>query len=92
MEQNMQHDNSHEYDDDCEDCQPVILDVKTGKPLPLNDPMMIAIRKAFKEKTTLIERRAWGRVVLQNSRNENDVKIVERISTIFQEEMENWVK
>lgn len=81
------HDPSHEYDDECEGCQPSLLDVSTGKPMKKDNPIMVALLKAWKEKTTLTERRATSRVWMGQSNNSLDIEIMQRVGGILQEAM-----
>lgn len=46
------HDPTHEYDYNCERCQPALMDMKTGKAMAKDHPVMTAVRKAWMEKTT----------------------------------------
>ena len=82
------HNRNHEYSDDCEGCQPAMLDLKTGRTLPKDHPTMIIICKAFKEQTTLSDRRAWHRVVLQNSQNDKDLEIAQKVVDIMTKALE----
>lgn len=81
----MHHDPTHEYDDDCEDCQPVLLDVETGEKMEKNHPVMVAVLKVWKEQVTLIEKRATHRVWMGQSTNPIDIKIMEKVSGIMAE-------
>lgn len=83
---------NHEYDDECPGCQPCLADAKTGEALPDNHPYIIKIRKAFKEKTTLTERRAWHRVIMQNSQNANDIEIAQKVTKTITDSLndEDW--
>lgn len=78
----------HEYDDNCEGCQPTIVDVKTGKVMDKNKPAMVAILAAWKNKTTLTERRATNRVWTGQSKNPIDIEIMERVGKILQQAFE----
>lgn len=78
-------DQLHEYDDNCEHCQPAIMDRKTGKVMDKNHPIMIAVTKAWKEKTTLTERRATSRVWMGQTQNPNDFEIMHRVAGIIQQ-------
>lgn len=60
------------FDDDCAGCRPAMLDVKTGKPLPDDDPNMVIVNRLWRE-TTLAERQAWHRFTCLNSRAQVDV-------------------
>lgn len=77
----------HEYDDDCPDCQPAMVDVQTGQPFPLTHPYTQAIMLAFKRDCTLAERRAWHRVVMANSKNEKDMEIAQRVAGKLNDEI-----
>ena len=79
------HDPSHEYDDDCEGCQPSLMDIRTNQPMDENNPIMVAVLKAWKEKTTLAERRATSRVWMGQSTNSKDIEIMERVGMIIQQ-------
>ena len=79
------HDPTHEYDDECEGCQPSMMDATTGQIMSKDHPVMIAVLKAWKGKTTLIERRATSRVWMNNSRNPQDIEIMQRVAGIMQE-------
>lgn len=78
------HDPTHEYDDNCEGCQPALMDMKTGKAMAKDHPVMIAVRKAWMEKTTLAERRATSKVWMGQSTNPKDIEIMERVGKIIQ--------
>lgn len=82
------HDPTHEYDDNCKDCQPVIMDINTGEPLAEDSPIMIALMKAWKERTTLTERRATTKVWMGQSTNSIDFEIMQRVSRILQAAVE----
>lgn len=73
------HDPTHEYDENCPGCQPAMLNLETGQPVPADDPSMVIVSRVFKS-FSLAERRAWHRVIMQNSQNENDWAITKRIS------------
>lgn len=85
----MQHLQDHEYSDDCEGCQPALLDVKTGKPMPADSPVMVAVLKAWKEKTTYAERRTTTRVWIGQSKDPADIAIMQRVGGIIQEAMKD---
>jgi len=78
------HDPTHEYDDNCEGCQPAMMDIKTGKPMEQDHPVMVALMKAWREKTTLTERRATSRVWMGQSQNPIDFEIMHRVGGIIQ--------
>ena len=86
------YDPSHEYSDDCPGCQPAILDMRTGKPLPQDGPVMKAVIEAFHTKTTLAQRLRWHRVVIQNSRDPEDLRIAGEVARVLEEAMENIIE
>ena len=67
-----------EFDDNCPGCRPAIVDVKTKKVLPDDDPVMSAMLKVW-AKTSLGERRAYHRVMCLNSRDAIDLYIVDGV-------------
>jgi hypothetical protein len=73
------------FDDECPGCRPAILDVKTGKVLPDEDPLMQKMLGIW-QKTTLGEREAYHRVMCLNSRNRTDLFIVNGIIDRLQAE------
>lgn len=86
------HDPTHEYDDDCEGCQPALMDTKTGKNMEKDHPVMVALMKAWKERTTLTERRATSRVWMGQSQNPIDFEIMHRVAGIIQQVIDEAVK
>jgi len=73
------HDPTHEYDENCEGCQPAMMDIKTGEVLPNDHPSMVIVLAHFKT-LSLADRRAWHRVCVQSSQNEKDLDIARKIS------------
>ena len=67
-----------EYDDSCPGCRPAILDVKTGRVLPDDDPMM-AKMLAIWANTSIGGRRAYHRVMCLNSRDPIDLFLVHKV-------------
>lgn len=78
----------HEYDDDCEGCQPGLMDQKTGKVMDRNDPIMVVVLKAWKEELTLTERRAAHRVWMGQSQNEIDISLMKKAGEVIQAAIE----
>lgn len=74
------------FDDKCDGCLPVLLDLRTGKPLPAEHEAMKAIMKVWDE-TTLAERQAFHRVTCLNSRADEDLLVIARITERFQREI-----
>jgi hypothetical protein len=68
-----------EYRDDCEGCQPALLNPKTGQKFPPDSPEMIAVA-AFWKTVTIEQKQACHRVWCFNSREENDVRHLQTIS------------
>ncbi len=65
------------YDEKCEGCQPVAIDIQTGLPMPADDPRMQAMQAIF-DRLSLAERQAWHRFTCQNSRTPEDLRIIDR--------------
>ena len=63
------------YDDACSGCRPAIVDVKTGKIMPQDSPVMQIVNQLFK-KLTPEERQAWHSFTCKNSR---DPKVLEHV-------------
>lgn len=78
-----------EFSDECQGCRPAMLDVKTGKVLPPDNPMMVAANNVWDHQTTLEERQAYHRVCCLNSRDPDDLHlagaIVERLKAALAE-------
>jgi hypothetical protein len=71
-------------DDECPGCRPALLSFETGKTLPDDDPLMVAILKVW-AATTREEREAFHRFTCQNSRAGKDVLLVGIISKRMEE-------
>ena len=67
------------FDDECPGCQPTMVDVKTGRPLP-DDSVEMTIVNQLWSKTTREQRLAWHRFTCQNSRAPEDLKLVKAFS------------
>lgn len=78
------HDPTHEYDDNCHGCQPVMIDARTGEVLPDDNPKMQTLLQVWKEQTTLEERRAYHRTLFQGSMNQKDHKIAQKVAARMQ--------
>ncbi len=68
-----------EYDDNCEGCQPAIVDPRTGQKLPESDPVMMVIR-AFWKTVPMDQKRACHRVWCHNSRAAADLDAIQKVS------------
>jgi hypothetical protein len=66
------------FDDDCEGCRPVILDIETGRPLPDDHPVMVKIRIIW-AGTNFHQRKAFHDVMCLNSRAPADLALVKSI-------------
>lgn len=74
------------FNDDCKGCQPALLDAQTGQKVPDDDPMMKAIMKVW-ATTPRVSKQAYHRVTCQNSRDPNDLRLVQTIIEKFQKAM-----
>jgi hypothetical protein len=70
------------YDDSCPGCQPVLIDVLSGKKLPDDDPAVLAMAKIW-ASTTLPERQAFHRVTCLNSKAIADLAVVHKMMLAF---------
>ena len=77
----------HEFCDDCPGCRPALLDVKTGKVMAPDDPVMTKINDVWDNETTYAQRRAFIEVTLHNSRNPVDMKRFEEVVRMSQNVM-----
>ncbi|MDD3473383.1 MAG: hypothetical protein PHS86_11415 [Syntrophaceae bacterium] len=79
----------HEFCDDCPGCKPAILDMKTNRPLPPDDPLMQAVMFMWQNGTTYQERKAYIEVTLHNSRSQSDLilanSVFHKIKEIIQQ-------
>lgn len=69
----------HEFCDHCPGCRPAIIDMKTGKPLPPDSPLMVAVDRMWNTETTYAERKAFIEVTLHNSRKPEDIELARKI-------------
>jgi hypothetical protein len=67
-----------EYRDDCEGCQPALMDPTTGIKFAEDSPEIVAIRGWWKT-VTLDDKKAFHRVCCFNSRDPGDLSIMERL-------------
>ena len=77
-----------EFDDNCPGCRPAILDVKTGKVLPDDAPMMQAALGVWRTATTE-EKRAFHRFCCFNSRDPEDVRLASGIAQRIEKALAN---
>jgi len=66
-----------QHDDECPDCRPMLMDIKTGRPLPDDHPAMQAMQRAWL-RTTLEQRQAFHRCTCLNSRAPHDLTLVKQ--------------
>lgn len=85
----MNHLQDHEYSDDCPGCQPALMDIETGEPMAVEHPVMQAVLKAWKEKTTYAQRRTTTRVWLGQSTDPADIAVMQYVGGIIQEAMKD---
>lgn len=78
----------HEFCDDCEGCRPAMLDLKTNKPLPNDDPMMVVVNRVWDNETTYAQRKAYIEVTLHNSTRPNDVRLFQEVAQKIQAALE----
>lgn len=72
------------HDPNCPGCRPVMVDPETGKCLPQDDPVMVAVNKVY-DDTTDEERRAWHAFTCQNSRDTKVMELVGNMQFRFQQ-------
>lgn len=68
-----------QFDDECAGCRPAILDIRTGKKLPDDSPVMVKANRIWQEATRG-EREAFHRVCCLNSREPGDISQAQRLS------------
>ena len=73
----------HKFDPKCPGCRPAVLDPKTGKVLPPNDPVMVAVNTVW-DSSSLEEQEAYHRVMVYNSRDPKDLILLKAISDRIQ--------
>lgn len=66
------------FDDNCPGCRPVILDRKTGRPMP-EDDLVVQKMMAVWAGTTYAQREAFHNVMCLNSRDPTDLVLVKMI-------------
>lgn len=82
----------HEYDENCDGCQPCMADPITQKPLPHDHPYQVAIRKAFKERCTEAQKRGWHRLTMGQSTNPRDKELFDEACQIMLAALHEEVK
>lgn len=66
---------THEFDPNCADCRPILIDPKTGKVLPPEHPAMVAINHVWETSTREVQE-AFHRVTVKNSRDPKDLALM----------------
>lgn len=74
------------FEDDCPGCRPAMIDYKTGKVLPDDDPVMIKVMGVWSQ-TTKAEREAFHRVCCNHSQEPVDMQLMSGIAFKMQEAM-----
>lgn len=75
-------------DGECENCLPIIINVKTGKVMTPEEFPPLKIMIDIYRKLTLEEKHAWHRVTCEHSRASSDLTLVQP----FIEEIQTVVK
>lgn len=65
---------SHHYDENCPGCRPAMIDVKTGKRMASNHPVMLAVLSVY-DNATLEERRALHKLWVDSDQSEENMRI-----------------
>lgn len=78
----------HEFCDSCEGCKPAILNAQTKKPIPYDDPMMIAVMDVWNNNTSFAQRRSYIEVTLKNSRREHDMKLFTEVMEMIKAKLD----
>lgn len=71
----------HEFCDHCPGCRPALVDVATGRVLPDDSTLMIAVNRVWNTHTSYAERKAFIEVTLHNSRAEKDLQLAAAVMT-----------
>ena len=72
------------FDDNCKDCNPVAIDPATGKRVPDDHPVMVAMNKVW-AMTTKKEREAFHEFTCHNSREPKVLLVVAALRRRIQE-------
>lgn len=74
------------FDPNCEGCRPVIVDGQTGKLMPPDSSIMLAVMRVW-NKSTLEEQQAFWNVTVKNSRDRTDLFHMTAMNTRIEAEM-----
>lgn len=72
-----------QFSDDCPGCRPAVIDVKTGKQMSDDTPIMQAVNAVW-AKTTREQREAFHNVCCKNSREPRDLELAGQIFQAIQ--------
>jgi hypothetical protein len=71
------------FSEDCSGCRPALLDPKTRRPLPNNDPAVILVNKVFDELSQA-DKVAWHRFACLNARDLEAIMAAKRLADRFE--------
>jgi hypothetical protein len=69
----------HAFDPECPDCRPVVIDPRTGKALPSDDPVMQAILAVW-HASPRADQEAFHEFTVKNSRELDVVRRMDSLS------------
>lgn len=79
------------YEENCQGCKPVILDIKTGRPFPADHPAVVAINAVF-NSLPLSDKQAWHELTCHNSREPQVLAAMARVQKLFSDALEKAFK
>lgn len=79
----------HEFCDTCPGCRPAILDLRTGEAIPDDSPVMVAVLKAWRERTTYDQRKGYIEVTLHKSLDPKYQKLASEAFSILADAMKH---
>ena len=68
------------FDPKCSGCRPAIMDPLTGRVLDANEPVVKAMNEVW-DSSPLEEQEAYWRVMVKNSRDLNDIRLMKSITS-----------
>jgi hypothetical protein len=68
------------FDPQCPGCRPAIIDPRTGKILPADDPVMEIINRVW-DASPREEQEAFWRVTVKNSRDPGDLDLMQALTS-----------
>ena len=69
----------HEFDPKCPDCRPILMNQRTGKVLPKDDPYMKTVDAVW-DASSREEQEAFHRVTVKGSRDPGDLTLLKALS------------